>query len=307
MKKIALITSFCNTEEKLEVLHDNIKTIKNLGLDVMVFSHFYLPKNINDLIDYTIISKENPILMWPAKTINHWQSLPHKTFLCAMVTSSADYGYAVLNQIKRMASLALSMGYDSFFIVDYDLNITEYVKSIFLDNKKNSFFPAKNSLGDVWGIGLRLISFDREHLTRFKNLITVESYLFDNRDCAESWVHKAINFLPGIIETEPLEDLIYNYENVDFFNYSIIEEVKLYIHKIPNDEIKLIFYNFEDIKNFIVKTEDFTQEFNISEFEEIEFPYKEYTSFIVIYKEKKYDFTDIISKIIFNTFTKTEI
>ena len=307
MKKIALITSFCNTEEKLEVLHDNIKTIKNLGLDVMVFSHFYIPKNINDLIDYAIISKENPILMWPEKTINHWQSFPHKTFLYGMVTSSADYGYAVLNQIKRMASLSLSMDYDSFFIVDYDLNITDYVKTIFLDNKKNSFFPAKNSLGSVWPIGLRLISLDREHLTRFKNLITVESYLFDNRDCAESWVHKAINFLPGIIETEPLEDVIYNYKNVDFCNYSIIEEVKLYIHKIPNGEIKLIFYNFEDIKNFIVKTEDFTQEFNISEFEEIEFPYKEYTSFIVIYKEKKYDFTDIISKIIFNTFTKTEI
>ena len=307
MKKIALITSFCNTEEKLEVLHDNIKTIKNLGLDVMVFSHFYLPKNINDLIDYTIISKENPIIKWPEKSSNHWKVIPHKTFEYRMVTFSADYGYAVLNQIKRMASLALSMDYDSFFIVDYDLNITEYVKSIFLDNKKNSFFPAKNSLGHVWEIGLRLISFDREHLTRFKNLITVENYLFDNRDCAESWVHKAINFLPGIIETEPLEDLIYNYENVDFCNYSIIEEVKLYIHKIPNGEIKLIFYNFEDIKNFIVKTEDFTQEFNISEFEEIEFPYKEYTSFIVIYKEKKYDFTDIISKIIFNTFTKTEI
>ena len=57
MKKIALITSFCNTEEKLKILYDNIKTIKDLGLDVMVFSHFYLPKNIDNIIDYTIISK----------------------------------------------------------------------------------------------------------------------------------------------------------------------------------------------------------------------------------------------------------
>ena len=304
MKKIALITSFCNTEEKLGVLHDNLKTIKNLGLDVMVFSHFRLPKNINELIDYTIISKENPIITWPEKTINTWQSFPHKEFIYTMSTSSGDYSYAVLNQIKRMASLSLSMDYDSFFVVDYDLNITDYVKTIFLDDKKNSFFPAKNSRGAVWPIGLRLISLDRDHLTRFKNLITVESYLFDSSDCAESWLHKAINFIPGVIENEPLEDLIYNYENVDFFNYSIIEGVKLYIHKIPAGEIKLIFYSFDDNKDFIVKTEDFILGFNVSEFEEMEFPYKEYTSFVVVYEQKEYDFTDTISKIVCNQFTK---
>ena len=230
MKKIALITSFCNTEEKIKVLHDNLKTIKNLGLDVMVFSHFYLPKNINDIIDYTIISKENPIITWPEKTMNNWQSFTYKTSVYTMSTSSADYSYAVLNQIKRMASLALSMDYNSFYVVDYDLNINDYVKNIFLDDKKNTFFSSKNSRGDIWEIGLRLMSLDREHLTRFKNLISRESYLFDISDCAESWVHKAINFLPGIIENEPLEDLVYNYENVDFFNYSIIEGVKLYIH-----------------------------------------------------------------------------
>jgi len=307
MKKIALITSFCNTEEKLKVLHDNVKTIKDLGLDVMVFSHFQLPKNINNLIDYTIISKENPIITWPEKTINHWTSIPHKTFRYNMSTANPDYSYAVLNQIKRMASLALSIDYESFFVVDYDLNINDYVKSIFLDNKKNSFFPAKNIRGDMWPIGLRLISLDREHLTRFKNLITRESYLFDDTDCAESWLHKSINFIPGIIEGEPLEDLIYNYEHVDFFNYSIIEGIKLFIHKIPNSELKLIFYSFENVKNFIIKTEDFIKEFNLSEWGEIEFPYKEYTSFIVVYKEKEYNFTDIISKIIFNTFTKITI
>jgi len=307
MKKIALITSFCNTKEKLKVLYDNIKTIKNLGLDVMVFSHFHLPKNINSLIDYTLISKENPIITWPEKGILQWQLIPYNNFSIHMSIANSDYGYAVLNQIKRMASLALSMDYNSFFIVDYDLNITDYVKSIFLDNKKNSFFPAKSIRGDTWPIGLRLISLDREHLIRFENLITKENYMFNITDCAESWIHKSINFIPGIIENEPLEDLIYNYEHVDFFDQSIIKGLKLFIHKIVNSELKLFFYSFENVKNFIIKTEDFIQEFNISEFEEIELLYKEYDSFIVIYEEKEYDFTDIILKITFNTFTKTAI
>ena len=307
MKKIALITSFCNTKEKLKVLYDNIKTIKDLGLDVMVFSHFYLPKNINNIIDYTIISKENPLITWPEKGIIQWQLIPYNNFSIHMSIANSDYGYAVLNQIKRMASLALSMDYNSFFIIDYDLNITDYVKSILLDNKKNSFFPAKNIRGDTWPIGLRLISLDREHLIRFENLITKENYMFNITDCAESWIHKSINFIPGIIENEHLEDLIYNYEHINFFDQSIIKGLKLFIHKIVNSELKLFFYDFKNVKNFTIKTEDFIQEFNVNEFEEIEFPYKEYNSFIVVYEGKEYDFTDIISKITFNTFTKTAI
>jgi hypothetical protein len=307
MKKIALITSFCNTKEKLKVLYDNIKTIKDLGLDVMVFSHFYLPKNINNIIDYTIISKENPIITWPEKGILQWQSISYNNFSIHMSIANSDYGYAVLNQIKRMASLALSMDYNSFFIIDYDLNITDYVKSILLDNKKNSFFPAKNIRGDTWPIGLRLISLDREHLIRFENLITKENYMFNITDCAESWIHKSINFIPVINENEHLEDLIYNYEHINFFDQSIIKGLKLFIHKIVNSELKLFFYDFKNVKNFTIKTEDFIQEFNVNEFEEIEFPYKEYNSFIVVYEGKEYDFTDIISKITFNTFTKTAI
>jgi len=306
MKKIALITSFCNTEEKLKLLHNNIKTIKNLGLDVMVFTHFQLPKKTNDIIDYTIISKENPLLIWPEKAVIQWCTIPYNNFSLHMSIANPDYSYAVLNQIKRMASLALSMDYESFFIVDYDLNINDYVKSIFLDNKKNSFFPGQREK-DLFYICLYLVSLDRKHLTRFKDLISKESYLFKDDECAESWLFKAINFIPGIIEKEPVGDLIYNYEHIDFFDYSIIEGIKLFIHKVPNNEIKLVFYSFENIKNFTIKTEDFIKEFNTGEFEEIELPYKEYTSFVVIYEEKEYDFTDIISKITFNSFTKTLI
>jgi len=306
MKKIALITSFCNTEEKLKVLYNNIKTIKNLGLDVMVFTHFQLPTKINNLIDYTIISKENPLLIWPEKVIVQWCTRPYNNFSLHMSTSNPDYSYAVLNQIKRMASLALSMDYESFFVVDYDLDINDYVKSILLDNKPNSFFPGQREK-DFFGICLYLVSLDRKHLTKFKDLISKESYLFEKNECAESWLFKAINFIPGILEKESVGDLIYNYGHIDFFDCSIIEGIKLFIHKVPNNELKLVFYSFKNIKNFIIKTEDFIQEFNISEFEEIEIPYKEYTSFIVIYEEKEYDFTDILLKITVNTFTKTAI
>ena len=308
MKKIALISTFCNTEEKQNLLKENIIKIKNLGIDVIAISPIQIPQDIVSLCDYFLYTKENPVFDWPLKSYFYWWEGIIKGINTKMTTCQSDYGFAGLLHIKRMADLALSMDYDMFFPMIYDLNFTPYVESIFNDNKKNSFFPSKRGDHSFWPVGLNLISLNREHLTRFKNLITKESYLTESKGDAFSWTQRAIDFIPGIIEKEPVEDLIYYYSISGFYNfsdYSIIEGVKLFIHKIKDQDIKFIFYDFKDVKNFIIKTEEFEYEYNIKEWEEIELPYKEYDSFIVVYKEKEYDFTDIISKITFNTFTKT--
>jgi hypothetical protein len=308
MKKIALISTFCDTEEKQNLLKENIIKIKNLKIDVIIISPLQIPQDIINLCDYFLYTKENPVFNWPLKSYYYWWKGTIKGSNIKMTTCQPDYGFAGLLHIKRMADLVLSMDYDMFFPMIYDLNITDYVKSILLDNKKNSFFPSKRGDHSFWPVGLNLISLDKEHLTRFKNLITKESYLTESKGDAFSWTQRAIDFIPGIIEKEPVEDLIYYYSISGFYafsNYSIIEGVKLFIHKIKDQDIKLIFYDFNEIKNFTIKTEDFIQEFNVNEFEEIELSYKEYNSFIVVYEGKEYDFTDIISKITFNTFTKT--
>jgi len=306
MKKIALISTFCDNQEKLDLLITNIKKIKSLGIDVMIISPFKLNDEVIELCDHLIFSKENPLLDWPEKAYVQWQLLNINGGNIKMNTTCPDYGYAGLIQIKRMADLALSMDYDMFFPMIYDININEHVESVFKNNKKNSFFPSMRD-GDVWLIGLHLISLDREHLTSFKNLITKESYLTDLSGDAFSWTYSVLDFIPGIIENEPVEDLIYYFKDIDFFNFSIIEEIKCFIHKIENQDIKFIFYDFKEIKKFIIKTEDFEYEYNVKEWEEIELPYKEYISFIVIYEEKEYDFTSIINKIKHNIFTKTII
>jgi hypothetical protein len=305
MKKIALITSFCNTEEKLKVLKNTLDTLKILEVDTILYTGLHLPDDVYKKSDYVIISKENPLFDWPTKAyVQWWNGRINENFI-TMATTMPDYGYAVLNQIKRMADLSLSMDYNQFFIIDYDLNITEYVKNILLENKPNSFFPSKRGDHSFWPIGLHLISLDREHLTSFKNLITKESYLTDLNGDAFSWTHSVLDFVPGVIETEYMTDLIYYFEDSDFFDFSIIEEIKCFIHKVENQEIKFIFRGFNEIKTFIIKTEDFECEYNVKEWEEIEFPYKEYASFIVIYEEKEYDFTNIVNKIKHNIFTKT--
>ena len=60
MKKLALISSYCNTNKKLLTLKNNIGILKNLGLDILVFTPEVLPKEISDLCNHVIISEENP-------------------------------------------------------------------------------------------------------------------------------------------------------------------------------------------------------------------------------------------------------
>ena len=274
-KKVALISSFCDNQEKLDLLYENIKTIKELEIDVMIFTPFSLPEEINKLADYVLISKENPVFDWPKKAYYQWSTINIGTKQINMSRTYPDYGYAGLIQIKRMADLALSMDYDLFFPMIYDININEYVKNILLGNKINSFFKSKR--GDlVWTVGLHLISLDKEHLFNFKTLITEASYLTELSGDAFSWTHKALPFVSGIIEEdEPIEDLIFYYENFDFFNYSSSKEYKLFIHKKDNDNIKLLFYDFEGIKNFKIISDSFEEEFTLNSWDFVELPFKD--------------------------------
>jgi hydroxymethylglutaryl-CoA synthase len=63
MKKIALISTFCDNEEKLEILKENIKKLKSLFVDVIIFTPLKLTDEIIALCDYVIFSKENPELL----------------------------------------------------------------------------------------------------------------------------------------------------------------------------------------------------------------------------------------------------
>lgn len=305
MKKIALISTFCDNQEKLDLLIENIKKIKSLGIDVMIISPLKLNDEVIELCDYSIFSKENPVLNWPEKSYFQWWGGTIDGVNINMTTTYPDYGYAGLVQFKRMADFALSMDYDVFFPMIYDINITPYVESVFNENKKNSFFPSYRD-GMTWSIGLHLISLDREHLIRFKTLITKESYLVEGDFDAFAWLHRAVKLIPGVIEEQPIEDLIYFLSNKDFFNCWPSEKFKCFIHKtlIENDNIKIVFYDFGGIKHFNVKTDLFENDYEVREWDEIKLPFLNTDKLIITNDGETFDLSHHVNNIGNNTFTK---
>lgn len=303
MKKIALISTFCNTEEKLHLLKQNIIKIKNLGIDVMIFSPLKVSDDIVEICDYTIISKENPVLNWPEKAYFQWWEGTINGNNVRMTTTYPDYGYAGLVQFKRMADLALSMDYDLFYPMIYDININEHVESVFYSNKRNSFFPSMRD-GSIWGIGLHLISLDKNHLVRFKTLITKESYLVEDDFDAFAWLHRAVKLVPGVIEKTPVEDLIYFLENKNFFDLSLSKKYSCFIHKTNHDNMKLVFYNFGGTKHFKITSINFEQEYTLREWEQIMLPFMDTDLLIIKHDEEEIDYSKEIKKIGQNVFEK---
>jgi len=297
--KIALISTYCNSEEKLNILYENMVTIKSLNVDVLIFTPFKLDDKFYEVADYIIYDKENPVLDWPEKAYYMWWGgTVNGKIDFSLTRTVADYGYAGLVQVKKMANYALGIDkYQHFFPMIYDININDHVKEIFRNPKKNSFFPSKRD-DLIWDVGLHLISLDREHLTRFKNMITKESYLIETDLDAFGWLHKAIFFVPGVIEKEPIEDLIYYLDGVNFFNETPDEEFSCFIHKSPEESnMAIIFYGYDGFKTFRIIADDFNEEYEISEWNKIELPFSDTKTFIIQHNNKEINLSKKASKI----------
>ena len=137
MKKIALISTFCDTNEKIQVLLNNVKILKSLGVDVMGNSPIPFDSTLTSYFDFYFQTKENPVLTWPDRVMAHWKiykdSFGKET---KMVRGLKDYGWAALYQIKKLSEIALTFNYDIFYHVTYDL----YIDSKIIEDISNNEF-----------------------------------------------------------------------------------------------------------------------------------------------------------------------
>ena len=258
-KKVALISSFCDNQEKIDVLEKNIKIIKSHNLDVIVISPFNLPEHITNQCDYFLITKDNPILDWPKRAMYAWRGLNFNGTKYNLAKTYPDYGFAGLTQIKQLSQIALGLDYNQFYHMIYDIKIDENVIEGFYSDRDNSVYPSKRK-DDVWPVGLHYLIFNKENLINFISHINLETYLGVKNGDAFAVLHSLQAKLNYVIEKTPVEDEIYYYENTDFFNFSPIEDLKFFIEN--NDQnpatIKILFYDIvgeKEIKLKIGETE----------------------------------------------------
>lgn len=295
---VVLISSYCDNTEKIDVLNKNIKLIKSLGLDVILHSPITLPNYITEECLIYHQTSINPILTWPEKVMIPW--VIHEVNGCRITIgrSLIDHGWAALYQVKKLSEIALTYRYDVYHHITYDLLITDEVINVLKNNVKYNFNPFNEHK-----VGLLLMSFNREDLSRFTQLITKESYLSFG-DIVETWLFNLItdnkNFT---LSNNIVNDTILYHGNSDMFNYSPFNEFSFFIiNDAITSNVKIYFHGFDDNFdiNLIVDNKEFKHQ--ITNGYIIDLPYKrnEVLRTVMEYDNIRFDITHDIKNITHN-------
>jgi hypothetical protein len=299
-KRIVLISSYCDTKEKIDILINTIKTIKSYNLDVMVNSPLPLPSDVINMCDFYIQTKENPLLYWPQKSVMSWVRNTDKGKEIVIKRALIDYGWAALYQTKKLSEYALTYDYDRYYHIIYDTEIDNTVVSTFLSDKKCNFYPFHEHK-----VSLHLIALDRENLLKFSNLITFDSYLKFN--CiVENWLYDTLikSNMDYKIELEKIDDLILFHKDDNLFDYSDINGLVFFLVKdvVHNDEVCLYFYNNKEKINVLINVDGVESSYYISNRDIINLGFKPYDikNVLISYDGISSDITEKIKNIIHN-------
>ena len=305
MKKVALISTYCDTQEKLDVLEKNIDNIKKLSIDVIVISPIFLPQYIQTKCDYFLLTKDNPVLDWPGKAMQAWKNILINDKSITITRTYADYGWAGLFQVKKLSELALTLDYDYFYHMIYDLKFDETVVEGLTSEGKFNIYSSKRG-AQIWDVGLHFMIFNRENLQKFIPHITLENYLTLKDGDAFTWLHKLRETFPYNIIQKPVEDEIYYYEGHDFFNFSPIAELPFFIIKDDEqlDSIKLLLYLSTEHIPFQIRIDDIIMDEVSENFKIIDLGFNKLSpkSVQIIYNKTVFDITDTINKLKHSTF-----
>lgn len=308
MKKVCLISSFCDNQEKINVLSDNLDIINSLNIDTILISPFFLPKEIVDKVSYFFITRDNPVLSWPIKSMFFWRQIFLNDDCYVMSRTIEDYGWAGLTQVKQLSQIGLLFDYEQFFQIIYDIKIDENVLQCFNSDKICNIYPSKRG-DEIWKVGLHLMVFDRENLKKFISNIELQSYLdITHNSDAFVWLEKIQNVFPYLNETQPVEDQIYYYEHRDVYDYSPCNFFSMFIVKDDEtkESIKLLFYNVREIKHFSIKINSEISQHLLCDYYlvDLKLPISEINRIEILYDDFYYDITSKIKNVRHNTLRK---
>jgi hypothetical protein len=138
MKECFLFTSYSDTSLKLKTSIDNLKKLSKLETDICIYSHYPITNAEQELSNFSIYDKDNPIPPIDTKASVFWNR--YKNIRMDYYLPVIDY--AIILQWVRGIKFLLDMGYELIHVITYDIELSkdvfdEYLKII---DGKSTFF-----------------------------------------------------------------------------------------------------------------------------------------------------------------------
>ena len=123
---IFVIDCYPNTDEKMGILRDSIARTKKIGKPIAIVTHYALPQDVLDSVDYVIYDKHNPLS--ENYSLTFWAVLPNTLKVVTSLTNSY-HGLCCLTSMKNAATF-LKDKYKYIHFIEYDteVKLDEYLK-----------------------------------------------------------------------------------------------------------------------------------------------------------------------------------
>jgi hypothetical protein len=251
MKKLFLISSFCDSEEKIDILYKNIIKLKKMGHDTMLLSPIELPTSVTEKSDFYFKTKENPITTIEEKTYIHWRQISSSHRLERFFP---DYGWAALYQNKKLSQIALSYDYDIYYHIIYDTKINQGLIEQINSNNVNQYYSNLSTEGGLNEFSLHFIPLEREMLELLEKFLNKDNYN-NSHDLIHDYMMKWVNYNNITKNDFIVEEHINFYTDINFFSIHDGQEVNIFFEKFELDQQtnKIICYDIksDDVKVFI--------------------------------------------------------
>lgn len=127
-KDLILITAYCDTHEKVEILRNLVKQISShkKKFDLMLISHTTIPQDIALNTDFTIYDKKNELLYDPEMRCKPWFTPNEDRPILSIYTGFYNSHLAIWRMIILGNSIAKNCGYEKVHHIEYDCNIESF-------------------------------------------------------------------------------------------------------------------------------------------------------------------------------------
>lgn len=136
MKDLIIISSYCNTKEKEDVLRNLVHQVnKNKNLfDLMIVSHSVIPDDISNKCDLVLYDKKNELLYdWDLRC-KPWFNPGDTRQIMSIFTGFFNTHLAIWRMLILGNSVAKNIGYKKVHHIEYDSDIQDFTEII--DNSK---------------------------------------------------------------------------------------------------------------------------------------------------------------------------
>lgn len=301
MKKIIFITSYCNTQDKLDVLNLNLELLGSTGIDVFLYSPIELPIEVTKKTKYYFQNCES---QKEDNYVNFWVAdkyCGHKIKLNRLWKDTLNSGF---NQTKFLINLSKSFDYDMNYFLLYDLVLTNEILDLISHTNDENFFPFvayDHGHKKQKNCSTQIFSVSKQKLNQLNSLFTWNECIKFNS--AEDFFYDISKKLQiKIHETILVEDHIstFNKWTLTFFNFSPWQDFKIFFSKnLDNDEnSNIIFYDVKSSTDLFLRIDNKIEKININNLHTIKI-HSETKIFEVWYEGKIFDvlkkFSDVLS------------